>query len=281
MLCPMGYWPAAVDVNGGLYETDRTFELPFMPDAEDPICQFCPNVGCFIVRRTVIKPPGATGVSGTIPPSMSATENTNPVASTIAIGSGSSESTEGEMIDTTPETGSVAANETEQEPDYKLFMSCNHWDRLPHPTEIVSYLDCVMIGKRDEFYLFIYEPRFRPDPLPTVDCVDANFLQWIPNGTQLLGLELGFRMKAIPPFLFRYHQRIMLVSGKILGFGRSDFSYFVFISQSFVNRKKYISVAMKNTSRGKLMIMWKYISHRRYWSGQRDLCERPWCLLSR
>ncbi|VDP93950.1 unnamed protein product [Echinostoma caproni] len=203
-LCPLGYWPAAVDINGGQYETDRTFELPYMPDVEDPICQFCPNVGCFIVRRTVLKSTDEIDGSGDITPS-SGTEYSNTATTTASDG------LDTESMDAASESGSAQmGNETDSEPDYKLFMSCDHWNSLPAPTEIVSYLDCVMIGKRDEFYLFIYEPRFRPDPLPTVDCVDANFLQWIPNGTQLLGLELGFRMKAIPPFLFRYHQRIML-----------------------------------------------------------------------
>ncbi|TPP62392.1 hypothetical protein FGIG_04393 [Fasciola gigantica] len=212
MLCPMGYWPAMVNINGGQYETDRTFELPFMHDAEDPICQFCPNVGCFIVRRTVTKSADSTGGFGSTTPSTSAPETMNPTTPNIIMTTVSADGSEGEMVDTTPETGSLVGGDTENEPDYKLFMSCNHWTSLPSPTEIVSYLDCVMIGKKDEFYLFIYEPRFRSNPLPTVDCVDANFLQWIPNGTQLLGLELGFRMKSIPPFLFRYHQRIMLLT---------------------------------------------------------------------
>ncbi|KAG5441156.1 hypothetical protein CSKR_102748, partial [Clonorchis sinensis] len=103
-------------------------------------------------------------------------------------------------------TGKRQLSQTTQ---LKTYMSCTYWDSLPKPEDIVSYLDCVIIGKTDAYYLFIYEPRFQAQRVPVIDCVDAGFLDWIPNGTQLLGLELGFRMKHIPPYLFRYNQRIM------------------------------------------------------------------------
>ncbi|CAH8493375.1 unnamed protein product [Heterobilharzia americana] len=215
MLCPSGYWPAKVNISGGLYKTDRTFELPYIPDANEPICQFCPNVGCFIVRIPTIetKKTRSSNVGKTTqPPSSTVTTTTTtspPMSTTL---------TEMDLTSVNNVTGGMDLNETQEQMNTTstdpithdvLYMSCDHWDQLPSPSDIVSYLDCVMIGHKNQFYLFIYEPRFQETPLPTVDCVDADFLAWIKNGSELLGLELGFRMKTIPPFLFRYHQRIM------------------------------------------------------------------------
>ncbi|VDQ03269.1 unnamed protein product [Trichobilharzia regenti] len=238
MLCPSGYWPANVNISGGPYRTDRTFELPYLQDADEPICQFCPNVGCFIVRlSTDVKETRSTqSTSSTVTTSTSTTSSTSTTMTTTPTASATSSVTDTsgttitgtstELLLTTMNNATEINNLNEtQEPVNStlinnddsttrdaLYMSCDHWDQLPSPSDIVSYLDCVMIGHRKQFYLFIYEPRFGIKPLPAVDCVDADFLAWIPNGTELLGLELGFRMKKIPPFLFRYHQRIMQVS---------------------------------------------------------------------
>nr|CAH8838339.1 unnamed protein product [Trichobilharzia regenti] len=235
MLCPSGYWPANVNISGGPYRTDRTFELPYLQDADEPICQFCPNVGCFIVRlSTDVKETRSTqSTSSTVTTSTSTTSSTSTTMTTTPTASATSSVTDTsgttitgtstELLLTTMNNATEINNLNEtQEPVNStlinnddsttrdaLYMSCDHWDQLPSPSDIVSYLDCVMIGHRKQFYLFIYEPRFGIKPLPAVDCVDADFLAWIPNGTELLGLELGFRMKKIPPFLFRYHQRIM------------------------------------------------------------------------
>ncbi|KAA3673449.1 uncharacterized protein DEA37_0002628 [Paragonimus westermani] len=204
MLCPSGYWSAIVDIGGGPYGTDRTFALPYMPEAEEPICQFCPMVGCYVVRRQKETTPEESGqwrVTTTLP-----TITTTERSDTIGTEQGTEETGTSDQV-----TNFSSHNDTptEPKPQYVLHMSCDYWTHLPPPADIVSYLDCVMIGEKNNYYIYIYEPRFREFRVPVVDCVDANFLAWIPDGTQLLGLELGFRMRAIPPFLFRYYQRIM------------------------------------------------------------------------
>ncbi|CAL8071070.1 unnamed protein product [Calicophoron daubneyi] len=202
MLCPYGYWPAMVNTTSGIHGSERTFELPYTPDIEEPICQFCPNVGCYIVRQLIIP---KVNKSKKRPMRMT----TVPITTTPETVY-DAESTESllEHLNVTEPTD-VNRTTTEPEPECKFYMSCDYWNSLPPPVDIVSYLDCVMIGKKGEFYLFIYEPRFQEHSLPTVDCISPDFLAWIQNGSNILGLELGFRMKKIPPFLFRYHQRIM------------------------------------------------------------------------
>ncbi|CAH8609942.1 unnamed protein product [Dicrocoelium dendriticum] len=204
MLCPSGYWPASVDTMGGPYGTERTFTLPYMPDIEQPVCRFCPQVGCYVVRRS-IKRKGESKMlkptTTTASPTTTTASATSQISDELVLGTGA--------VGLTNHNTNVSNVSTEQQPEFKLYVSCDHWSNLPLPSDIVSYLDCVMIGSEMEFYLFIYEPRFQERRIPIVDCVDVDFLAWIPNGTELLGLELGFRMRAIPPFLFRYHQRIM------------------------------------------------------------------------
>ncbi|VEL12588.1 unnamed protein product, partial [Protopolystoma xenopodis] len=58
MLCPQGYWASRVNTSGGPYGTDRTYELLYGPTTNEPICRFCPDVGCFIVKteKRIIKP---------------------------------------------------------------------------------------------------------------------------------------------------------------------------------------------------------------------------------
>ncbi|OON16214.1 hypothetical protein X801_07975 [Opisthorchis viverrini] len=194
-LCPKGYW--AAEVNDGITKDKE----------EHGMCQFCPQIGCYVVQRQADG--GKDGFSEpatTVTADASTTHNIK--RNTINTG------TMPEHINRTARN-KTGKRQPAQATQLKTYMSCTDWDNLPKPEDIVSYLDCVIIGKTDAYYLFIYEPRFQAQRVPVIDCVDAGFLDWIPNGTQLLGLELGFRMKHIPPYLFRYNQRIMesLVSG--------------------------------------------------------------------
>ncbi|TGZ74011.1 hypothetical protein CRM22_001184 [Opisthorchis felineus] len=190
VLCPSGYWINEPKLRGESSESN----------VEDALCQFCPNVGCYVVRRKIQDDDGESGQSGTTSVPRTTTMSTTLATSHINVT---------EYTTETNGTIGIENRTNEEQINYRMYMSCDHWASLPKPEEIMSYLDCVMIGKRDKYYLFIYEPRFEASRFPIVDCVDANFLAWIPNGTQLLGLELGFPMKSIPPYLFRYHQRIM------------------------------------------------------------------------
>ncbi|KAG5448669.1 hypothetical protein CSKR_104096 [Clonorchis sinensis] len=190
VLCPKGYWINEPKLRG------ESSEL----NVEDAVCQFCPNVGCYVVRRKIQEDDDESGQSGT-----TMVPHTTTMSTTLA----TSQINSTEYTTETNGTIGVENGTHEEQINYRMYMSCDYWASLPRPEEIMSYLDCVMIGKRDKYYLFIYEPRFEASRFPIVDCVDANFLAWIPNGTQLLGLELGFPMKSIPPYLFRYHQRIM------------------------------------------------------------------------
>ncbi|CAH8502023.1 unnamed protein product [Schistosoma rodhaini] len=228
MLCPSGYWPAKVNLTGGLYKTDRTFELPYLSNAKVPICQFCPNVGCFIVRLPTVETKKSSSSSSVniakTTQSSSSSSSSSPTAPTISTTLSPINETDLASINSNI-TGINDFNETLEQMNSTihdvLYMSCDHWNNLPSPSDIISYLDCVMIGNNDQFYLFIYEPRFQESQLPAVDCIDADFLAWIKNDNELLGLELGFRMKTIPPFLFRYYQRIMQLTQYICIDGRS------------------------------------------------------------
>ncbi|KAK4469343.1 hypothetical protein MN116_006584 [Schistosoma mekongi] len=215
MLCPNGYWAAKVNITGGQYKTDRLFNLPYISNSNTPICQFCPNVGCFIVRLSKMetKKSSSSSSSSTMSTTTTTTTTTTSTLSTI------NNEIDNNYINETLEQINSTLNESITHDI--LYMSCDHWDNLPSPSNIIGYLDCVMIGNKNQFYLFIYEPRFQEIPLPSVDCVDANFLAWIKNDNELLGLELGFRMKTIPPFLFRYYQRIMQQTQYICIDGRS------------------------------------------------------------
>ncbi|TNN16753.1 hypothetical protein EWB00_000198 [Schistosoma japonicum] len=222
MLCPNGYWAAKVNITGGQYKTDRLFNLPYISNSNKPICQFCPNVGCFIVRLSKMetkKTSSSSSPSSNTVTSAISTVTTTTTTTTTSISSTISNITDNKNINETLEQINSTLNESITQDI--LYMSCDHWDNLPTPSNIIGYLDCVMIGNHNQFYLFIYEPRFQEIPLPPVDCVDANFLAWIKNDNELLGLELGFRMKTIPPFLFRYYQQIMQQTQYICIDGRS------------------------------------------------------------
>ncbi|CAH8286978.1 unnamed protein product, partial [Schistosoma turkestanicum] len=248
MLCPSGYWPAKINLTGGPYQTDRTFELSFhqsnTEQSSSPICQFCPNVGCFIVRlsssssasmETKKYSTGNSGKTTPIQPVSSSTSTSSMIMTTTSTTTTTVNESDMNTVNMTGTNNNSNFNETMESMNSSssnstlihddttyLYMSCDHWNNLPSPTEIISYLDCVMIGTSNEqFYLFIYEPRFQVESLPPVDCVDADFLAWIKNDTELLGLELGFRMKTIPPFLLRYYQHIMQSTQYICLDGRS------------------------------------------------------------
>ncbi|KAM7541318.1 hypothetical protein Aperf_G00000044581 [Anoplocephala perfoliata] len=90
-----------------------------------------------------------------------------------------------------------------------ITMSCVPYSDLPFPEQIVTYLDCVQIGQKDLYYLFIYTPVNKEKEVVPVDCIDPNFLKWIPNNEKLKGIELGFPMRRLPPFFFRYYRDIM------------------------------------------------------------------------
>ncbi|TGZ63174.1 hypothetical protein CRM22_007054 [Opisthorchis felineus] len=197
-LCPKGYWAAEVDDGTA---ADGAFSPYYMNKGGHKICQFCPQIGCYVVQRhTVGDKDGSTEPTTALTADASTMHNIK--RNTISTG------IVPEHMNKTArnKTGKRQLSQTTQ---LKTYMSCSDWENLPKPEDIVSYLDCVIIGKTDAYFLFIYEPRFQAQRVPVIDCVDAGFLDWIPNGTQLLGLELGFRMKHIPPYLFRYNQRIM------------------------------------------------------------------------
>lgn len=97
-----------------------------------------------------------------------------------------------------------------------VMMSCTPYSDLPFPEQIITYLDCVQIGQRDLYYLFIYTPVNKMNDVVPVDCIDPNFLNWIPKREKLKGIELGFPMKRLPPFFFRYYRDIMEVSKYLL-----------------------------------------------------------------
>lgn len=224
-LCPSGYWPAQVNYSGGFFGTDRTFELIYNENVNGDhkqICQYCPNVGCYIVKflKSQLKNDQ----------NLNKYRTTTTAASTTTTKSNADyyldymmnwEHEKNFFDDSLNVDNSLPVNLTKSTPkpktkiqldeEYSYYMSCDKWDKLPDPKDIVTYLDCVMIGELKKYYLFIYEPRFVKNNLPAVDCVDVDFLAWISNKTDLLGLELGFKMKTIPPFLFRYYQRIMRV----------------------------------------------------------------------
>lgn len=204
-ICPRGYWAAEVQAVSttkaiNQYSSDRKFDLPYGPIGNTPICRFCPAISCFIMRMESEKkehkkfpvirrrPRPHTAEAMTTTPKVSSLEN---------------------LFTTFDNSSATKPPEIPEEAN--ILMSCAPYADLPHPSSIITYLDCVQIGQRDLYYLFIYTPVNKEHEVVPVDCIDPNFLRWIKNREKLKGIELGFPMKRLPPSFFRYYRDIMEV----------------------------------------------------------------------
>ncbi|VDM21731.1 unnamed protein product [Hydatigera taeniaeformis] len=202
-ICPRGYWPADVQSAStekaiNQYNSDRKYSLPYGPIGNTPICRFCPQISCFIMRQMTEKkdskkesmirrrPRPHPTHSLTTTPRTSSLENLFPVFD-----------------------NANATKLSEGHEDSNVMMTCVPYSELPHPEQVITYLDCVQIGQRDLYYLFIYVPVNKENEVAPVDCIDPNFLTWIPKREKLKGIELGFPMKKLPSYLFRYYRDIM------------------------------------------------------------------------
>lgn len=203
-ICPRGYWAAEVQSAStqkaiNQYSSDRKYALPYGPIGNTPICRFCPKISCFIMRQVYDKKDsGADSRKPRKPRNSTKSLTTTPKPDPAELFTQSAYSTSTSSPDTNKEMN--------------ITMSCALYSDLPFPEQIVTYLDCVQIGQRDLYYLFIYTPVNKEKEVMPVDCIDPNFLKWIPSHERLKGIELGFPMRRLPPFFFRYYRDIMAVS---------------------------------------------------------------------
>lgn len=201
-ICPRGYWPASVSPknegsNIGQISSTREFYLTHGPDGNEPICRFCPGISCFVVQQEIVKVDEEKEVAQKRRPRPHILSTTTHAPQLDDL------FTSFENISSTksPKTAGMA----------DTLMSCAPLSDLPFPHQIVTYLDCVLIGQRDLYYLFIYTPVNTPETIP-VDNIDPDFLKWIPDTVKLRGIELGFPMRRLPPYFFQYNQKLMPVS---------------------------------------------------------------------
>ncbi|KAL7062791.1 hypothetical protein AAHC03_0846 [Spirometra sp. Aus1] len=200
-ICPRGYWAAKVRSSSpgqsiGDYSSDREFSLPYGPIGNAPICRFCPDVSCFIrkLKHEVTKDKPETRRRPR--PHQTQAQTTTPIVPAID-----------DLFTVFDNTTSTKAPETHEEAGVQ--MSCTRYADLPFPEEIITYLDCVQIGQADQYYLFIYTPVNKENEVEPVDCIDPDFLRWVPENVSIKSIELGFPMKRLPPYFFRYYGRLL------------------------------------------------------------------------
>ncbi len=204
-ICPRGYWAAEVQAAAtqkaiNQYSSDRKFGLPFGPIGNTPICRYCPEISCFIMRQeTEKKEAKKTSPTRRRPrPHPTQAMTTTPKIPSME-----------DLFTVFENSTATKAPETQEEAN--VMMSCAPYANLPYPEQIITYLDCVQIGQRDLYYLFIYTPVNKENEVVPVDCIDPHFLSWIKDREKLKGIELGFPMKKLPPAFFRYYRDIMEV----------------------------------------------------------------------
>ncbi|KAM3179681.1 hypothetical protein ACTXT7_000122 [Hymenolepis weldensis] len=198
-ICPRGYWSAHVESlsNGkgiNQFTSDRNASLRYIPTGNEPICRFCPNISCFIMRQVYDRKDSASDARKP----RKSRNSTKILATTpkpVELFTQSTFVTSSSTYDTNKETN--------------ITMSCAPYSDLPFPEQIITYLDCVQIGQKDHYYLYIYTPVNKEDVVEPVDCIDPNFLKWIPKRERIKSLELGFPMRRLPPYFFRYYPDIM------------------------------------------------------------------------
>lgn len=207
-ICPRGYWPAEVQSAStkkaiNQYTSDRKYSLPYGPIGNTPICRFCPQITCFIMRQMAEKKDSRRD------PTIRRRPRPHPTQSLTTTRTPSMEN----LFTVFDNTTANKSSDTHE--DSNFMMSCAPYSDLPHPEQVITYLDCVQIGQRDLYYLFIYVPVNKEHEVAPVDCIDPNFLTWIPKREKLKGIELGFPMKKLPSYFFRYYRDIMEVGGLI------------------------------------------------------------------
>ena len=205
-ICPRGYWAAEVQSAStqkaiNQYSSDRKYSLPYGPIGNTPICRFCPRISCFIMRQVSEKKDSRRESTLRRRPRPHPTHTLQTTPRIHAMD---------DLFTLFDNTTATKIPDSQEEAS--IMMSCVPQSDLPYPEHIITYLDCVQIGQRDLYYLFIYTPISRENDVIPVDCIDPNFLSWIPKREKLKGIELGFPMKRLPPYFFRYYRDLMEVS---------------------------------------------------------------------
>lgn len=207
-ICPRGYWAANVFSSStakGLnhISSERSFQLPYGPTGNFPICRFCPKISCFIMRLEIEVKVPKTKRGQASKASKEASGKKEP----------SGNSSEALTTSSASQSDGTSSGQSDSRKNVTIKMSCAPYSELPFPEQVITYLDCVQIGQEDKYYLYIYTPVNKKSVVEPVDCVDPNFLNWIPSRDRIIGLELGFPMKRLPRYFFRKYPLIMNVSG--------------------------------------------------------------------